>query len=100
MGGVHRFVLLTSRGTYSNYPTNAVDSSDMLRPPLPCEALTFELTGYTATGAAGRFQITDLVEPDPNAAGSLRHKFTDQVSYEAAATGNPCRRPIEWLRTL
>jgi hypothetical protein len=62
--------------------------------------LTFELTGYTPTGAAGRFQASDLVEPDPAAVGRLRHKFTDQVPYEAAATGNPCRRPIGWLRTL
>src|SRR5262249_16449475 len=59
-----------------------------------------ELTGYTLTGPAGRFQATDLVEPDHNAVGRLRHKFTDQVAYEATVTGNPCRRPIEWLRTL
>src|SRR5262249_58442461 len=49
---------------------------------------------------AGRFQAADLVEPDPTAVGRLRHKFTDQVTYEATVTGNPCRRPIEWLRTL
>jgi len=87
--------------TYTeNRVTNAIETSDTYRTPLPCEALTFELTGYTPTGAAGRFQASDLVEPDPATAGKLRHKFTDQVSYEAAATGNPCRRPIEWLRTL
>jgi RHS repeat-associated protein len=87
--------------TYTeNRVTNAIETSDTYRTPLPCEALTFELTGYTPTGAAGRFQAADLVEPDPAAAGRLRHKFTDQVPYEAAATGNPCRRPIEWLRTL
>lgn len=87
--------------TYTeNRVTNAIEISDTYRTPLPCEALTFELTGYMPTGAAGRFQASDLVEPDPVAAGRLRHKFTDQVSYEAAVTGNPCRRPIEWLRTL
>ncbi len=87
--------------TYTeNRVTNAIEISDTYRTPLPCEALTFELTGYTPTGATGRFQASDLVEPDPAAAGKLRHKFEDQVSYEAAATGNPCRRPIEWLRTL
>jgi RHS repeat-associated protein len=80
--------------------TNAIEASDTHRTPLPCEALTFELTDYTPTGAAGRFQATDLVEPDPSAVGRLRHKFTDEVAYEATATGNPCRRPIEWLRTL
>ncbi|MDN3514332.1 MAG: hypothetical protein NG747_08030 [Candidatus Brocadia sp.] len=87
--------------TYTeNRVTNAIETSDAYRTPLPCEALTFELTGYTPTGAAGRFQASDLVEPDPAAAGRMRHKFTDQVPYEAATTGNPCRRPIEWLRTL
>ena len=87
--------------TYTeNRVTNAIETSDTYRTPLPCEALTFELTGYTPTGAAGRFQASDLVEPDPATAGRLRHKFTDQVPYEAPATGNPCRRPIEWLRTL
>ena len=83
-----------------NRVSNAIESADTHRNPLPCEALTFELTGYTATGPAGRFQAVDLVEPDPNAVSGLRHKFTDRVTYEAAATGNPCRRPIEWLRTL
>lgn len=87
--------------TYTeNRVTNAIETSDTNRTPLPCEALTFELTDYTATGAAGRFQATDLIEPDPGAAGRLRHKFTDQVPYEGAATSNPCRRPIECLRTL
>ncbi len=87
--------------TYTeNRVTNAIESSDTRRTPLPCEAVTFELTGYTPTGAAGRFQASDLVELDPIDASRLCHKFTDQVSYEATATGNPCRRPIEWLRTL
>ena len=87
--------------TYTeNLVTNPIESADTLRNPLPCEALTFELTGYTPTGPAGRLQAADLVEPDPNAVGRLRHKFTDHVAYEAAGTANPCRRPIECLRTL
>lgn len=87
--------------TYTeNRVTNAIESSDTHRNPLPCQAVTFELTGYTPTGPAGRYQGSDFVEPDPATPGRLRHKFTDQVAYEAAATGNPCRRPIEWLRTL
>ena len=88
--------------TYTeNRVTNAIESPDTHRTPLPCEALTFELTGYTATGPAGRFQASDFVEPDPAAAGRLRHKFTaPEVAYEATATGNQRRRPIEWLRTL
>jgi RHS repeat-associated protein len=91
----------TARLTYTeNLVSNAVESPDTHRHPLPCEALTFELTGYTATGPAGRLQAADLVEPDPGAIGRLRHKFTDQVAYEATPSANPCRRPIEWLRIL
>ncbi len=87
--------------TYTeNLVTNPLELAGTHRTPRLCEALTFELTGYEPTGPAGRFQAADLVEPDPDAAGRLRHKFTDQVAYEAAATANPCRRPIEWLRTL
>jgi RHS repeat-associated protein len=90
--------------TYSeNGVTNAIESPDTHRNPLSCEAVTFELTGYTATGAAGRFQASDFVEPDPDPAkaGRLRLKFVaPDVAYEALATGSQCRRPIEWLRTL
>jgi glycosyltransferase TcdB-like subunit of Tc toxinin len=84
-----------------NRVTNAIETAATRRNPLPCEALTFELTGYAATGPAGRFQGSDLVEPDPAAPGRLRHKFAaPEVTYEATATGNQRRRPIEWLRTL
>ncbi|WP_081066246.1 SpvB/TcaC N-terminal domain-containing protein [Burkholderia cepacia] len=88
--------------TYTeNRVTNAIGSSDILRNPLPCEAVTFELTGYTATGPAGRYRATDFVEPDPAAPGRLRHKFTaPEVAYEAAAVGSRRRRPIERLRTV
>ncbi|MGF6851688.1 SpvB/TcaC N-terminal domain-containing protein [Paraburkholderia sp. CI3] len=88
--------------TYTeNRVTNAIGSSDTHRNPLPCEAITFELTGYTATGTAGRYRATDFVEPDPAAPGRLRHKFTaPEVAYEATAAGSKRRRPIESLRTL
>ncbi len=92
---------ITTLLTYTeNLFTHSVESADTHRNPLPCESLTFELTGYAPTGPAGRFAAADLVEPDPDADGRLRHKLTDQVAYEAAATANPCRRPIERLRTL
>ena len=87
--------------TYTeNRVTNAIESADTHRNPLPCEALTFELTGYTPTGAAGRFQASDFVEPDPAAPGRLRHKFTAPKSptrprppaTNAAAPSNGCAR--------
>ncbi|VVO04135.1 hypothetical protein PS710_02909 [Pseudomonas fluorescens] len=84
-----------------NRVTNAIESPDTHRNPLPCEALTFELTGYAAGGQAGRFRASDLVEPDPTKPGRLRHRFiAPEVVYEATAAGNQRRRPIEWLRTL
>ena len=87
--------------TYTeNRVTNAIDSPDAHRTPVPCETHTFELTDYPATGPTGRFQATDLVEPNPGDAGHLHHRFTDQVPYEAPPTGNPCRRPVEQTRTL
>jgi RHS repeat-associated protein len=87
--------------TYTeNAATNAVASDDGYRAPLPCEARTFELAGYAATGPSGRFQATDLVESDPAAPGRLRHRVTKEVAYEGVAAGSRCRRPIEWVRTL
>lgn len=79
--------------------TGAIDRDGIYRAPLPSEAVTFELTGYPATGSASRYQASDFVETDP--AGRLRHKFNGpEVKYEATATGNRRRRPIERLRTL
>ncbi|KML60455.1 toxin [Burkholderia cepacia] len=88
--------------TYTeNRVTNAIGSSDAHRNPLSCEATTFELTGYTATGPAGRYRASDFVEPDPAAPGRLRHKFSaPEVGYEATAAGSLRRRPVEALRTL
>ncbi len=67
---------------------------------LPCEALTFELTGYPATGDAGRYRAEDFVEPDPAQPSRPRHRFTTQVAYEEQTSGDYCRRPIERLRIL
>jgi len=87
--------------TYTeNHVTNAIDAPDALRTPLPCEALTSELTGYSATGDAGRYRAEDFVELDPAQPNRLRHRFTTQVAYEEQAAGDHCSRPIERLRIL
>ena len=93
---------VTSLLTYTeNRVTNPIETPDAHRNPLPCEAITFELTGYPATGLAGRHDPSDLVEPDPAMSGRVRHKFNaPEVDYEAAASGAQRRRPIECLRTL
>ena len=91
----------TTLVTYTEHRlTNAVESVDSHRNPLACEVVTYELTGYVASGPAGRYEPADLVEPDPAVPERLRHRFTDDVAYEDTPTANPCRRPIEWLRTL
>jgi RHS repeat-associated protein len=77
-------------------------AADAFRTPLPCENITWELTGYAATGPGGRYLARDLVErdPDPAARGRLRLRPGGVVAYEAPPLAGPCRRPIEWLRTL
>ncbi len=91
----------TTLVTYSeSRVTNAVDEPDSHRAPLACESVTFELTGYSPTGPGGRFRSSDLVHEDPADATALRHTFTDEVDYEEPVTSRPCRRCIEWRRTL
>ena len=80
--------------------TNVVDDRHAYRAPVSCEAVTFELTGYNPSGPSGRFVPSDLVEAEPGGSGRLRHKFIDEVQYEAGVTATSCRRRIEWLRTL
>ncbi|GEC15746.1 SpvB/TcaC N-terminal domain-containing protein [Nitrobacter winogradskyi] len=81
--------------------TNAVTLPDAQRNPLPFETITFELTGYAPTAKNRRFQAADFIEPDPVQTGRLRHKRSGpDVAYEATATGDQRRRPVEWGRTL
>ena len=88
--------------------THAVDTPHDRRNPVVCEVLTFELTGYAATGPCmgpdgevRRFRPADLVEPDPDAPGRMRHRCAGpDVPYEAHAAGAQRRRPIECVRTL
>lgn len=88
--------------TYTeNSFTNGIDSTDQYRTPLPCEAITYELTDVPATGPAGRYQDEDFIEPDPADPTQLRHRFDPpEIPYEATANGSRRRRPIEQLRTL
>jgi len=88
--------------TYTeNRFTNAIEATDQHRTPLPCEAITYELTGYTPSGLAGRYQPGDFVEPNPASPGTLQQRFNaPEVAYEATASGTRRRRPVEHLRTL
>lgn len=97
--------------TYSeNDVTNAIDlplddpdyDPDNYRTPLPCETRTYELTRYTPTGVAGRFQADDFVEPDPaDPSGRKRiHTYDGEVNYEDTPPNSRQRRLIEHIRTL
>ncbi|ANY16520.1 hypothetical protein AW878_02420 [Bordetella pseudohinzii] len=92
----------------------AIERDDAYRTPLPCESMTFELTGYAASGppiapaadpglAMRRYQASDLVQPGPPGSGGrqrYRHIFNaPEVQYEALATGERRRRRTEWQRT-
>ena len=87
--------------TYTeNDLTNAVEEPDDYRARLPCESRTYELTGYTPTGAEGRYQPTDFVRPDPNDPKRLVHIFDSEIDYEEQPTNGNQRRLIERVRTL
>jgi RHS repeat-associated protein len=87
--------------TYTEYRvTNAIDTADDYRTPLACETRTYELTGYTPGGAAGRFRSEDLVQPDLGAADRLVHIFDDEIPYEATAGAGRLRRLVEHVRAL
>ena len=84
--------------TYTeNAVTNAVDTPDAYHTPLPAAARTDELTGYSPTGPAGRFQADDLVQP---AGDGLVLRFDGEVAYEASPGAGRQRRRIEHVRTL
>ncbi len=81
--------------------TNAVDGTDTHRLPQTCEETTFELTGFPATGPAGRHAAADFVEADPGVLGRVRLRFTPpEVPYESVAAGQRRRRRVDHVRTL
>jgi hypothetical protein len=67
------------------------------RTPLPAETRTYEQTGYTPTGAAGRFRATDFVQVVD---GALTHQYDSEVPYEGTPTDGRQRRLIEQVRAL
>ncbi|MFI5540662.1 SpvB/TcaC N-terminal domain-containing protein [Nocardia sp. NPDC051900] len=79
--------------------TNAIDDiashPDDLRLPLSWQTATYELTGYDTTGPDGRFQASDLVEPDPDNPRRVRSKSTAPLRYEQPTPPGMQRRLIE-----
>jgi hypothetical protein len=81
-----------------NRVTNAIEDVDDYRTPLPCESRTYELTGYTPSGAAGRFRIPDFVQPGLDDLTRI-HIFDSEIDYEEEPTNGRQRRLIEQIRT-
>ncbi|HET9767521.1 MAG TPA: SpvB/TcaC N-terminal domain-containing protein [Thermoanaerobaculia bacterium] len=77
--------------------TAAVDEAQAWRAPLPCESRTFELTGYAASGPAGRLRAADLVQ----AAGDrLALSFDVDLDVTATPGDRRQRRLVARERTL
>lgn len=92
--------------TYTeNQVTNPIDNitlrPDNYRTPLPAETRTYELTNYTGSAnAAGKFQHSDFIKPDPLDATRRLPIYDNEIAYETAATIGKQRRIIERVRTL
>ncbi len=82
-----------------NTYTGAVNEETAYRTPLIAETRTYELTGYTPTGPAGRFQPSDFVQPDPEDPSRFIFISDRDIPYEASPTGGRERRLLECVRT-
>ncbi len=91
--------------TYTeNQITNPIDDIALYpsdyRMPMSAETRTYELTGYAGTSNAGRFQHSDLIQPDPANAKRWIHRFDGEINYEDPIMNGRQRRLIEHIRTL
>ena len=87
--------------TYTeNRVTNAIESPDTHRNPLPCEALHLRADRLRADRTGRPLPGRGPGRAGSRCAGRLRHEFTDRGRLRGRGHRRPCRRPIEWLRTL
>lgn len=78
--------------------SNAVDEQDDHRVPALVQARSFELTGFTPSGPAGRFVVEDFVERQGS---MLTLRAQEELPYEATPSGSTRQaRCIEEVRTL
>lgn len=82
--------------------TNEIDRSsiDDYRAPMLYETRTYQLTGFAKTGAAGRFDPSDFVDPDVAEPSKFVLKNATEIPYESEGSGANKRRLIELTRTL
>ena len=71
---------------------------DEYRAPQPWQTRGFELTGYPASGPAGRFGLADFVQED--AEGGMTAIFDSELDYEVLPSAGRQRRLLECARTL
>ncbi|WP_206070408.1 SpvB/TcaC N-terminal domain-containing protein [Nodosilinea sp. P-1105] len=87
--------------TYAEHRfTNAIESAAHYRTPLPCETRTYELTGFSPTEAADRFQFSDFVQPGSDNPEVLIPIFDSELNYEESPTSGRQRRSIAQVRSL
>lgn len=80
--------------------TNGVDSVDNWRTPIPCDVRSYELTGYSPSGASGRFVAGDFVRADPLDTMRLVLDVERSLPYEDVPTTGKERRLVERVVTL
>jgi RHS repeat-associated protein len=95
-------LIMYTENRVSNAIVNVTTHPNDHRTPLPVETRTYELTGYTPTVAATRFQASDFVQPFPTDPDSSQriHIFETEIPYEDQPTAGRQRRLIEHARTL
>ena len=83
--------------TYTeNRVTNAIDTADDYRTPLPAETRTYELTGFQPADNAKRFSFGEWVKDD-----FALLKLAGEIKYEETADlAKKQKRLIEHVRTL
>ncbi|MFJ1602627.1 SpvB/TcaC N-terminal domain-containing protein [Streptomyces sp. NPDC088253] len=88
--------------TYAEHEvTNAVtDLPHVYRTPRPAGTRTYELTGYSATGAADLFCAADFVEDSSADAGVKILLCEGDVDYQDEPAAGRRRRLVEHVRTL
>lgn len=86
--------------TYSEHSfTNTINDPAAhphdFRAPLPCETITYEITGIEPGGDTDRFRFSEWT------AGDFALPLSaETIPYEQAANGGPQKRPLKHSRTL
>lgn len=77
--------------------TNSIDNPFDYRTPATCETRTYELTGFIASGPAGRMQESDLAK---KVGSVITPVFDSEIQFEQSPAAGRQRRLIERMRTL